>query len=128
MMETERPPKRWFPTTILHGSRAQKTTISVVIVVKTSNRAKIGGGGVFENRVLRRIFGPKRVELAGGWRRLHDKELYNLLASPNAVGVIKSRRKSWAGHLARVGRMRSAYRCFVGKLEGKRPLRRPTSR
>jgi hypothetical protein len=58
---------------------------------------------VFENRVLRRIFGPKRVEVTGEWRRLHNEELNDLYSSPNIIRVIKSRRMRWAGHVARIG-------------------------
>jgi hypothetical protein len=61
----------------------------------------------FENRVLRRIFGPKREEVAGGWRRLHNEELHNLYGSPNIIRVIKSRRMRWAGNVARMGEMRN---------------------
>jgi hypothetical protein len=80
---------------------------------------------VFENRVLRRIFGPKRDEVTGEWRRLHNRELYALYSSPNIIRVIKSRRLRWAGHVARMGKMRGAYRALVGKPEGRRPLERP---
>jgi hypothetical protein len=59
---------------------------------------------VFENRVLRRIFGPERDGMTGGWRKLHNEELHNLYASPGIIRIIKSRRVSWAGHLARMGR------------------------
>jgi hypothetical protein len=76
---------------------------------------------VFENRVLRRIFGPKRDEETGEWRRLHNKELYAVHSSP----CIISRRLRWAGHVAGMGERRGAYRVLVGKLEGKRPLERP---
>jgi hypothetical protein len=62
---------------------------------------------VFENRVLRRIFGPKREEVAGGWRRLHNGELHNLHTSPNVIRAINSRRMRWVGHAARMGEMRS---------------------
>jgi hypothetical protein len=79
---------------------------------------------VFENRVLRRIFGPKRDEVTGEWRRLHNKELYALYSSPNIIRVIKSRRLRWAGHVARMGESRGAYRALVGKPEGRRPLGR----
>ena len=75
---------------------------------------------VFENMVLRRIFGPKRDEVTGEWRRLH-KELNDLYSSPNVARVIKSRRMRWAGHVARMGEERGAYRVLVGKPEGKRP-------
>ena len=77
---------------------------------------------VFENMVLRRIFGPRRDEVTGEWRRLHNKELNDLYTSPNIVRVIKSRRMRWAGHVACMGEERGAYRVWVGKLEGKRPL------
>jgi hypothetical protein len=63
---------------------------------------------VFENRVLRRIFGPKRDEVTGEWRKLHNKELYALYSSPNIIRVIKSRRQRWAGHVARMGERRGA--------------------
>jgi hypothetical protein len=59
---------------------------------------------VFENRMLRRIFGPKRDEVTGGWRKLHNEELHNLYSSPSVIRMIKSRRMMWAGHVARVGR------------------------
>jgi hypothetical protein len=77
--------------------------------------------------VLRRIFGPKKDEVTGEWRRLHNKELYALYCSPNIIRVIKSRRLRWAGHVARMGK-RSAYRALVGKPEGRRPLERPWAR
>jgi len=80
---------------------------------------------VFENRVLRRIFGPKRDEVTEEWRKLHNEELNNLYSSPNIVWVIKSRRKRWAGHVASMGEGRGVYRVLVGKPEGRRPLRRP---
>jgi hypothetical protein len=65
---------------------------------------------VFENRVLRRIFVPKKDEVTGEWRRLHNKELYALYSSPNTIRMIKSRRLGWAGHVARMGERRGAYR------------------
>jgi hypothetical protein len=80
---------------------------------------------VFENRVLRRIFGPKRDEVTGGWRKLHNEELQNLYFSPSIIRMIKSRRMRWGGHVARMGEKRNAYRILVGKPEGKRPLGRP---
>jgi hypothetical protein len=79
---------------------------------------------VFENRVLRRIFGPKRDEVTGEWRKLYHEELHNLYSSPD----IKSRRMRWAGHVARMGEERKLYRILVGKPEGKRPLGRPRRR
>jgi hypothetical protein len=83
---------------------------------------------VFENRVLRRIFGTKMDEVTGEWRRLHNKELYVLYSSPNIIRVIKSRRLRWAGHVACMGEWRGAYRALVVKPEGKRPLERPRHR
>jgi hypothetical protein len=83
---------------------------------------------VFENKVLRRIFGPKRDEVTGEWKRLHNEELYALYSSPNIIRVIKSRRLRWAGHVARKGKRRRAYRALVGKPERRRPLGRPRRR
>ena len=83
---------------------------------------------VFENMVLRRIFGPRRDEETGEWRRMHNEELNDLYSSPNIVRVIKSRRMRWAGHVARVGEEWGVYRVLVGKPEGKRPLGRPSRR
>jgi hypothetical protein len=78
--------------------------------------------------VLRRIFGPKRDEVTGEWRKLHNKELYALYSSPNIILEIKSRRLRWAGLVARMGERRGAYRALVGKPEGRRPLGRPRRR
>jgi hypothetical protein len=83
---------------------------------------------VFENRVLRRIFGPKRAEVTGGLRKLQNEELHNLYSSPSIIRMIKSRRIKWAGHVARKGEKRNAYRILVGKPEGKRPLDGPRRR
>jgi hypothetical protein len=79
----------------------------------------------FENGVLRRIFGPKRDEKTGDCRKLHNEVLHNLYSSPNVIRMIKSRRTRWAGHVARMGEHRNAYRILVGKPEGKSPLGRP---
>jgi hypothetical protein len=83
---------------------------------------------VFENSVLRRIFGPKRDEVTAGWRKLHNEELHNLYSSPSVIRMIKSRRMRWAGHIGRMGEKRNTYRVLVGKPEGKRPLGRPRLR
>jgi hypothetical protein len=83
---------------------------------------------VFENRVLRRIFGPKRDGVTVEWRKLHNEEFHNLYSLPNIMRSIKSRRMRWAGHVARIGEKKNVYRLLVGKPEGKRPLRRPRRR
>jgi hypothetical protein len=83
---------------------------------------------VFEKRVLRRIFGPKRDEVTGEWRKLHSEELHNLYSSPDIIRQVKSRRMRWACHIARMGEERKAYKVLVGKPEGKRPLGRPRRR
>ena len=80
---------------------------------------------VFENGVLKRIFGPKRDEVTWEWRKLHDEELNGLYSSPTIVRVIESKRMRWMEHVARMGESRGVYRVLVGKLEVKRPLRRP---
>ena len=77
---------------------------------------------------MRRIFGPRRAEVTGEWRRLHNEELNDLYSSHNIVRVIKSRRMRWAGHVARMGEKRGVYRVLVGKPEGRRPLWRPRCR
>jgi hypothetical protein len=81
-----------------------------------------------ENRALRRIFGPKRNEVAGEWRKLHNEEINDLHSSPNIVRVIKSRRMRWTGHLASTGERIGVYRVLAGNPEGRRPLGRPRSR
>ena len=83
---------------------------------------------VFENMVLRRIFRPRRDEVTGEWRGLHNEGLNDLYSSPNIVRVIKSRRMRWVGHVARMGEERGVYRVLVGKPEGRRPLGRPRRR
>jgi len=77
---------------------------------------------------LRRIFGPKRDEVTGEWRKLHNEELNDLYSFPNIIRVIKSRRMRGAGHVARLGERRGVYRVLVQKPEGKRPLGRPRRR
>ena len=79
---------------------------------------------MFENRVLRKAFGPKRDEVTGEWRKLHNEKLNDLYSLPNIVRVVKSRRMRWAGHVARMGEDRGVQRVLMGKPEGKRPLGR----
>jgi hypothetical protein len=95
----------------------QRTTLREECIVRAS-----------ENRVLRRIFEPKRDEVTGECRKLHDEELNDLHCSPNIIRVIKSRIMRWTGHVACKGDMRGAYRFFVRRPEGKRPLGRPRRR
>jgi hypothetical protein len=83
---------------------------------------------MFGNRVSSRIFGSKRDEVTGEWRKLHNEELNDLYSSPNFIWAIKSRRTRWAGHVAGMGERRGVYRVLVGKPEGKRPLGRPRRR
>jgi hypothetical protein len=77
---------------------------------------------VFDSRVLRRIFGPKRDVVMGEWRKLHNEELRDLYPSPNTIRIIMSRRMRLAGHEARMGEKKNAYKLLVGKPKGKRPL------
>jgi hypothetical protein len=83
---------------------------------------------VFENRVLRRVFGPKKDEVTEEWRKFHNEELNDLYYLPSIVWVVKSRRMRWAGHVARIGEERGVHRVLVRKPEGKRPLGRPRRR
>ena len=83
---------------------------------------------MFEKRVLRRLFGPKRDEVTGEWRKLHNEELSDFYSLPNIVWVVKSRRMRLAGHVAPMGEGRVVHRVLVGKPEGKRPLGRPRLR
>jgi hypothetical protein len=75
-----------------------------------------------------RIFGPKRDEVMGNWRKLHNEELHNLYSSPNIIRMIKSMRMRWAGHVSRMGEKKNAYRILMGNPEGKRPLGKPRHR
>jgi hypothetical protein len=83
---------------------------------------------VFENRVLKRIFEPKRDEVTGEWRKLHNEEFHILYSTSNIIRQTKSRRMRWAGHVARMEEERNVYRVLMGKPEGKRPLGRPRRR
>jgi hypothetical protein len=83
---------------------------------------------VFENRVLRKIFGPTWDEVTGEWRRLHNEELYDLYSSPNIIRVMKSRIMRWAGHMASMGDRRGVYRVLAGRPEGRRQFGRPRRR
>jgi hypothetical protein len=93
---------------VLHGCETWSVTL------REEQRLK-----VFENRALRRIMGPKRDEVTGEWRRLHNEELHDLYSSPNIIRVTKSRRMRWAEHVARMGGKRGAYRILVGRPEGR---------
>jgi hypothetical protein len=83
---------------------------------------------VFENRVLRRIFGTTRDEVTGEWTKLRNEELHDLYSSPIIIRIIKERRMRWAGYVARMGENRNVYRLLMGKPEGRRPLERPRRR
>ena len=83
---------------------------------------------MFEHKVLRKIFGAKRGEITGEWRRLHNAELHALYTSPNIIRNLKSRRLRWARHVAHMEHFRNAYRVLMGKPEGKKPLGRPRHR
>jgi hypothetical protein len=109
--------KRIILPVVLYGSETWSLTL------REEHRLR-----VFENRVLRRIFGPKKDEMTGEWRKLHNKELHDLYSSPNIIRIIKSSRIRWVGHVARMEEKRNAYTLLVGKPEGKRPLGRPRRR
>jgi len=83
---------------------------------------------VFENKVLRKMFGPKRDEVTGEWRKVHNEEIHDLYTSPIIVRVKKSRSMRWTGHVVRMGKIRGVYRFLVGKPERKRPLGKPRLR
>ena len=102
---------------ILHGCESWSTTLA--------DEQKLR---VFENKVLRKIYGPKRDEMTGEWRRLHNEELHGLYDSPDVVRIMKSRRLRWSDHVARMREKRRLYSIVVRKPEGKRPLARPRRR
>jgi hypothetical protein len=102
---------------VLYGCETWPLTLKVEHILR-----------VFENRVLRRLFRPKRDGVTGEWRELHNEELRELYSSPSIIRIIKSRRMRWAGHVARIGEKRKAFRLLVGKPEGKRSLRIPRHR
>jgi hypothetical protein len=104
------------PASVLYGCKTWSLTL------REEHRL-----GVFENRLLRRIFGPKRDEVTGGWRKLHNEELHNFYSSPSIIRTIKSRRVRWAGNVTRMGEKMNAYRTLVGN-PGERPLRKPIRR
>ncbi|KAJ4443670.1 hypothetical protein ANN_05345 [Periplaneta americana] len=108
----------------LLGCRRETTTECCKTALTTEER----GLWVFENKVLRKIFGAKRDEVTGEWRKLHNTELHALYSSPDIIRNIKSRRLRWAGHVARMGESRNAYRVLVGRAEEIRPLGRPRRR
>jgi hypothetical protein len=83
---------------------------------------------LFENRVPRKIFSPKKDEVTGEWRKVHNEEHCDLCSSPSIIRIIKSRRMRWAGHVAHMEEKRNVYRLLVGNPEGKRPLGRPRCR
>jgi hypothetical protein len=98
---------------ILYGCETRSLTL------REENRLR-----VFENRVLRKIFGPKRDEVTGEWRKLHNEELRDLYSSPSIIRIIKSRRMRWVGHVSRMREKRNAYRLLVGKARGKKTTRK----
>jgi hypothetical protein len=104
-------------TVVLHGCETWS------LILREERRLR-----VFENRVLRRLFGPKRDEVTGEWRKLHNEELSDLYSLPNIVRVVKSRRMGWARHVARMGEGRAVHRVLEGKPEGKIPLGRSRRR
>jgi hypothetical protein len=110
-------------------SRIYKTIILLVLLYGCETWSltlrEEHGLRVFENRVLRRIFGPKRDEVTGEWRKLHNEELHDSNSSPSIIRIIKARRMRWAGHVEQMGKKMNAYRLLGGKPEGRRPLGRP---
>ncbi|KAJ4435546.1 hypothetical protein ANN_18162 [Periplaneta americana] len=107
----------------MHEQQPQEVVIYGCETLRGEHRLR-----VFENKVLSKIFGAKRDEVTGEWRKLHNTELHALYSSPDIIRNIKSRRLRWAGHVARMGESRNAYRVLVGRPEGRRPLGRPRRR
>jgi hypothetical protein len=108
--------------------RINKTIILPVLLYGCETWSLTHRLRVFENRLLMKIFGLKRDEVIGSWRKLHNDELHNLYCSPSIIRIIKSRRMRWAGQVAGMGEKRNACMILVGKPEGKRPLGRPRRR
>jgi hypothetical protein len=106
-----------------HCNACRVQLVQFIIILSLEHRL-----GVFENRVLRRIFGPKRDEVTGERRKLHNEELHDLYSSPSIIRIIEATRMRWAEHVTRTGEKRNAYRLLVGKPEGRRLLRRPRRR
>ena len=102
--------------------------VYLIPIIKLITLREEGRVRVYENRVLRRVYGPKRDEVTGEWRKLHNEELSDLYSLPNIVRVVKWRRMRWAGHVARMEEGRGVHRVLVGKPEGKRLLGRPRRR
>jgi hypothetical protein len=109
-------------------SRSQRKSSGCVNIVGILPRLLGLCASSKQNKVLRDTFGPKRDEVTAGCRKLHNEELRDLYSSPRIIRIIKSRRMGWAGHVARMGEKRNAYRLLMGKLEGKRPLGRSRRR
>jgi hypothetical protein len=105
--------------------RINKTIILPVVLYGSLTLREEHRLRVFENRVLRRIFGTKRNEVTWKWRKLHNEKLHDLYSSASIIRILKSRRMRWAGHVARMGEKRNVYELLVGNPEGKRPLRSP---
>ena len=106
----------------------ERPPIRTVAANKSNKESSTADEGWSSNMVFRRLFGTRRDEVTGEWRRLHNEELNDLYSSPNIVRVIKSRRMRWAGNVARMGEERGVHRVLVGKPEGKGPLGRPRRR
>jgi hypothetical protein len=112
----------WISTPFSHGRSTEKYGCETwSLTLREEHRLRR-----FENKVLRRIFGPKMNEVMGVSRKMHNEELHNLYFSPSIIRNIKSRRMRWAGHVARIGENRNSCRILVGMPDAKRPPQRPT--